>query len=137
MVNSSTGASPGLMAALKNIAGHVLTMVQTRLALLANEAQIQKQQQLLTQLWLLVALLVCLVLAALLLVGLAVLLWWEQRIFVLGFFALLFSTLSVYLIITMRRGSAQQPPLFDQSLAALQEDLRQLQQATGHEPSSG
>jgi len=136
MVNPSTGASPGLMAALKNIAGHVLTMVQTRLALLANEAQIQKQQ-LLTQLWLLVALLVCLVLAALLLVGLAVLLWWEQRIFVLGFFALLFSSLSVYLIITMRRGSAQQPPLFDQSLAALQEDLRQLQQATGHEPSSG
>jgi len=135
MLDSANNASPGLLAGLKNIASSVLEMAQTRLALLANEAQIQKQQ-LLTQLWRAGALLVCVMLAALMLIGLALLLWWEQRLFLLGFFALLFSTLSAYLIIAMQRSSVQHPPVFDQSLAALQEDVRQLQQAAKHEPSS-
>lgn len=131
--NEANAATPRLMTALKNISRSMLGMLQTRLDLLTNELQIQKQH-LVQQLWLALALMASLVLAVLLLVTLAVLVWWEQRIFVLTFLALLFSSLSVVIFMAMRRSGSQESAPLVQSLAALQEDLRQLKQAAGHEP---
>jgi uncharacterized membrane protein YqjE len=120
------------MGALKNIAATLLDTVQTRLALLVNEIQVQKHQAL-QQLWFALALLFCLGLGLLLAVALAVLLWWEQRILVLGFFAALFLGLAGYFYAALRRNSAASAPLFAASLAELKEDLRHLRQAAGHE----
>lgn len=121
------------MAALKNIAATLLDSVQTRLALLVNEIQTEKRQAL-RQLWCALALLFCLGLGLLLAVTLAVLLWWEQRILVLGLFSVLFLGLAGYFYAALRRNDAASAPLFAASLAELQEDLRQLKKATGHEP---
>lgn len=121
------------MAALKNIAATLLDSVQTRLALLVNEIQAEKRQ-VLQQLWCALALLFCLGLGLLLAVTLAVLLWWEQRILVLGLFSVLFLGLAGYFYAALRRNDAASAPLFAASLAELQEDLRQLKKATGHEP---
>lgn len=121
------------MAALKNIAATLLDSVQTRLALLVNEIQVEKRQAL-QQLWCALALLFCLGLGLLLAVTLAVLLWWDQRILVLGLFSVLFLGLAGYFYAALRRNDAASAPLFAASLAELQEDLRQLKKATGHEP---
>lgn len=128
-------ASGGPMAALKDIAATLLDTAQTRLALLLNEIQTQKQQAL-QQLWRALALLFCLGLGLLLAVALALLLWWEQRIWLLGFSTVLFLGLAGYFYATLRRGSAAAAPLFAASLAELQEDLRQLRKASGHAPAS-
>jgi uncharacterized membrane protein YqjE len=132
MVDESGTGSPGLMAALKSISGGVLDLLQTRLDLLVNEIQIRKYQ-LATQVRLTLALLVSLLLMILMLVALALVIWWEQRLFVLGFFVLVFFALSLYFFVLLRRGSAQQAPVLTLSLAELQEDLRQLKKAAGHE----
>jgi uncharacterized membrane protein YqjE len=124
------------MAALKNIAATLLAMVQTRLALLANEIQTQKHHAL-QQLGFGLALLFCLGLGVLLAVALAVLLWWEQRILVLGLFTALFLGLAGYFYAALRRSSAASVPLFTVSLAELQEDIRRLKEATGHEQKPG
>lgn len=121
------------MAALKNIAATLMDSVQTRLALLVNEIQVEKRQAL-QQLWCALALLFCLGLGLLLAVTLAVLLWWDQRILVLGLFSVLFLGLAGYFYAALRRNDAASAPLFAASLAELQEDLRQLKKATGHEP---
>jgi len=121
------------MGTLKNIAATLLDSVQTRLALLANEIQIEKHLAL-QQLKLGLALLFCLGLGVLLTVALAVLLWWEQRILVLGLFAALFLVLAGYFYAALRRNNAASTPLFAVSLAELQEDLRQLREVTGDEP---
>lgn len=120
------------MAALKNIAATLLAAVQTRLALLANEVQVEKHHAL-QQFRLVLALLFCLGLGVLLAVALAVVLWWEQRILVLGGFTALFLGLAGYFFAALRRSSAASAPLLAVSLAELQEDLRQLKEATGHE----
>jgi uncharacterized membrane protein YqjE len=109
----------------------VLDLLQTRLDLLVNEIQIQKHQ-LAAQIRLTLALLVSLLLLILMMVALALVVWWEQRFFVLGFFVLVFLALSLYFFVLLRRGSVQQAPL-TMSLAELQEDLRQLKKAAGHE----
>ncbi|SFC22407.1 Uncharacterized membrane protein YqjE [Polaromonas sp. OV174] len=121
----------GPLAAVKDIAATLLASLQTRLALLANEIQVEKHQ-LLRQLALGLALVFCLGLGVLLAVALAVLLWWDQRLAVLGGFAALFLGLAAYCYVRMRRGHAAADPLFAASLAELQEDLRQLK-AAAHE----
>lgn len=132
MADESGTDSPGVMAALKSISGSVLDLLQTRLDLLVNEIQILKHQ-LAAQVRLTLALLLSLLLLILMLVALALVVWWEQRLFVLGFFVLVFLALSLYFFVLLRRGSAQQAPVLTLSLAELQEDLRQLKKAAGHE----
>ncbi len=118
------------MGALKSAAATVLAMAQTRLALLANEIQTQKQHTL-QQLSYGLALVFCLGLGVVLAVVLAVLLWWEQRIWVIGGFTLVFLGLAAYFFNALRHTSAKAAPVFAASLAELQEDLRQLKAASG------
>jgi len=113
---------------LQRIASSLLATAQTRLALLSNEIQVEKYN-LLKQLGLGLALIFCLGVAVVLLVGLAVVVWWEQRVWVLGAATLAFVGLAWYFYASLRRASAQAQPLFVDSVAALQDDLRQLQEA--------
>lgn len=114
---------------LKNLAATLVAAVQTRLALLANEIQTEKQL-VLRQLALGMALIFFLGLGVLITVALAVSLWWDARLWVLGGFSLLFWGLAGYLFALLRHSQARAAPAFSNSLAELQEDLRQLKAAT-------
>ena len=114
---------------LERIATTLLATAQTRLALLSNEIQVEKHN-LLKQLGLGLALIFCLGVAVVVLVGLAVVVWWEQRVWVLGAATLTCVGLAWYFYATLRRSGAQAQPLFADSVAALQDDLRQLQETT-------
>ncbi len=134
MARESVGAGP--MGTLKNIAATVLASAQTRLALLANEIQTQKHHAL-QQLMLSLAVVFCLGLGVVLAVGLAVVCWWEQRLWVLGAATVLFLGLAGYFYAALRRSTTEEAAPFAASLAELQEDLRQLKAATGHEQKPG
>lgn len=130
MAHESGGSGP--LAALRNIVATVLGTVQVRLALLANEIQTEKHHAL-QQLALGLALAFCLGLGVVLAVALAVILWWDSRVWVVGVFTALFFGLAAYFYAALRRSNAESTSPFEASLAELQEDLRQLKAATGHE----
>ena len=117
---------------LKQVASTVVATVQTRLALLANEVQLE-EQRLLQMLWRGLAALLCLGLGLVLTLVLLISLWWDQRVVLLSVMALLFFGVAVYLYFSLRRNLAQAEPIFAASLAELQEDLRQLKAASGHD----
>jgi uncharacterized membrane protein YqjE len=130
MANEPGGSGP--LAALRNIVTTVLGTVQVRLALLANEIQTEKHHAL-QQLALGLALAFCVGLGVLLAVALAVILWWDSRIWLVGAFTVLFWGVAAYLYTVLRRNSEASTSPFEASLAELQEDLRQLRAAAGHE----
>ena len=130
MAESSGGLGP--LGTLKNIAATLLSTAQTRLALLANEIQTQKLHALRQLAWSL-ALVFCLGLGVLLAVALAVTVWWEQRVLILGLFTLVFLGLAAYFFLALKRSLSEADPVFAATLAELQEDLRQLRAVTGHE----
>ena len=125
---SATGFT-GPLGALKNIAVTLLSTLQTRLALLRNEAQLEKRL-IARQLGLGLALVFCLGVSVLLAVALAVQLWWDHRLLVLGLSTALFVALASYLYVLLRRTLSVKDELFSATLAELQEDLRQLKAAT-------
>jgi len=115
---------------LKDLASTLLSAAQTRLALLGNELAVQKHL-VLQQLFLLLAMFFCLVLAVLMLFGLALVLWWESRLTVLALGSVVFVGLTGFLYARLQ--GLQAEPVFAASLTELQEDLRQLRAASGHE----
>ena len=123
----------GPFGALKNVAVTLLGTLQTRLALLGNEVQLEKRL-IFQQLALGLALVFCLGVSLLLAVGLAVQVWWEHRVWVLAGSTALFLALAVYFYMAMRRTLNSSDDIFSASLAELQEDLRQLKAVTGHDP---
>ena len=64
------------------------------------------------------------------------LLFWEQRLVVVSLAAALVWGLAVYFYPAMGRLARKTEPLFAASLAELQEDLRQLREASGRGRSS-
>lgn len=124
----------GLFAALRQLAAVALGVVQTRLALLANE--VAEERLRLTSLAATgLAAIICLTVGALLTVAFLVVLFWEQRLWILGggaFAALLAGGLFL-------RSAAQQArrpsALFAASLAELQTDREQLAGATSRPPA--
>ena len=133
---SQVASESGLFGALRNIAATLLGTLQTRLALLGNEVELEKRL-VLQQLALGLALVFCVGLSLLLAVGLAVHVWWEHRVWVLAGSASLFLAISVYLYVALRRTLTSTDKIFGASLAELQEDLRQLKAATGHNSDHG
>ena len=130
-----TGGTTGFtgpLGALKNIAVTLLSTLQTRLALLGNEVQMEKRL-IAQQLGLGLALVFCLGVGVLLAVALAVQLWWEYRVAVLGVSTALFLVLAAYFYAALRRTLTAKDELFSATLAELQEDLRQLKAATRRE----
>lgn len=134
MAKDAGGTGP--LGALRNMAATVVASVQTRLALLANEIQAEKHHAL-QQLMLALAVAFCLGLGIVLAVGLAVLLWWDHRAWVLGAFTVLFLGLAGYFYGVLRSSNTVENAPFAASLAELQEDLRQLKAAAGHDKTPG
>jgi uncharacterized membrane protein YqjE len=132
---TGTGSATGFigpLGALKNMAVTLLSVLQTRLALLGNEVQMEKRLMA-QQLALGLALVFCLGLGVLLGVALAVHLWWEYRVAVLGVSTAFFVALAAYFYAALRSSLTAKDELFSATLAELQEDLRQLKAATRHE----
>jgi uncharacterized membrane protein YqjE len=124
-------ASRGPLGALRNIAATLLASAHTRLALLGNELQIEKHLAL-RQFVLALALLFCGGMALILCVGLLLLLWWDQRLWLLGGLALGFSAVTALLYTRLSASTRRAEPVFAASLAELKEDLRQLKAASAH-----
>ena len=123
--------SPGLFGSLRATAASLLAIGQTRLALLANELETQKLQ-VLRLLMLAVALLFTAGLGIVLLVVLAALAAWEQRLWVVGGCAAVLLGASWLLYRALMQALQNPEPAFSATLAELQEDIRQLKAAGGN-----
>ncbi len=128
---SNPQGDAGAWGAVKNKAASLLTIGHTRLELLGNELEVWRLKAT-RQLMLAQALLFCVGLGVVLtVVGLA-LLFWEQRLLVFALAGALVWALVLYFYLALRSSSARSEPLFNASLAELQEDLRQLKAASDH-----
>lgn len=128
------GRQGGLFTSLSNLAATLLAMGQTRLELLGNELETQKLRAL-RMLMLALAMVFCGAMAIVLLVALAALLWWEQRVAVVTVFAVLFVVAAACLYRALMRMVADPEPPFAATLAELNEDIRRLKAASGHAKS--
>jgi uncharacterized membrane protein YqjE len=134
-MTGSTG-SEGIFASVKNLAATLVAMGRSRLELLGNEISVEKQRFM--SLFLLSQVLVLsLILGVILLVALLALVFWDQRVLVVGGMAMFFLGLASYLYIRVQRLLHQPETMFESSLAELQEDLRQLKAASDHEKNPG
>ena len=133
-MRSASGGGP--FAALKNIPITLLTMAQTRLQLLGNEILTEKHRAL-RELTLVLAMVVCAGLGVLLVVGLVIILLWDQRVWVLSGLIVLFLGVGLACFASLRRSTRSVDGIFAGSLAELQEDLRQLKAASDHGKKPG
>lgn len=125
----------GLFAGATNGAAALLATGRTRLELLGNELKEEKLRA--VRLLLLSQMLAfCTAMAALLLVALLVVVYWESRVVVLSSSLALFLAGSGIAYIALQRNTRRPDRLFAASLAELDEDLRQLKRAAGHESSA-
>lgn len=132
--NKASGG--GTWGAVRDKTAALLAIGQTRLELLGNELEVARititRQLLLAQ-----ALLFCVGLGVVLTVVALVILFWEQRLVVVALAAALVWGVALYVYFAMQRSNRHAAPLFNASLAELQEDLRQLKAATGHGRTPG
>jgi uncharacterized membrane protein YqjE len=128
-MRSASGGGP--FAALKNIPITLLAMAHTRLQLLGNEILTEKHRAL-RELTLVLAMVACAGLGVLLVVGLVVILLWDQRVLVLAALIVLFLGAAALCFAKLRRSTRSFDGIFAGSLAELQEDLRQLKAASEH-----
>jgi len=128
---STSAGPPGLFASLKLLASTLLAIGQTRLELLANELEVQKLQ-VLRMLLLAQALLFLAAVGLVLLVALAALLWWEQRIAVVGVCAALFVGAAAWCARTLMGLVNAPEPAFAATLAELRQDVQNLKTANRH-----
>ncbi|QTN26633.1 phage holin family protein [Rhodoferax sp. AJA081-3] len=128
--------SGGTWGAARDKAATLLSIGQTRLELLGNELEVARititRQLLLAQ-----ALLFCVGLGVVLTVMGLVILFWEQRLVVVALAAGAVWGTALYVYFAIQRSNRHAAPLFNASLAELQEDLRQLKAATGHGRTPG
>lgn len=115
----------GLFAALKNIVATLLNIGRTRAELLAVEIEEEKYR--LIALWakaIGAAFLIALgVIMAVFSLALA---FWEQRVLVFGFFAVLFLVGAAFLVTSLRQQARAPSRLFRSSLAELEADVAEL-----------
>ena len=128
------GSSGGLFASLNTLAATLLVMGQARLELLGNEFETQKLRTL-RMFVLAQAMLFFAALGVVLVVALAALLMWEQRVVVVAVFTALFVVAAILLYRALMRLVADPEPPFGATLAELQEDIRRLKAASGHAKS--
>ena len=128
---SRPAGAVGLFAALKDTAATLGGMAQTRLALISNEIQVEKHR-VLRQLVLAVAAMFCAGLGVLLVVALTTMFLWEQRLWVVAGFGLLFFSLAVYFYQGLRQSAESSEAMFATSLSELQKDIAQLKKMADH-----
>ncbi len=119
----------GAWSAAKAKAVTLLAIGRTRLELLGNELEVGRLSAM-RQLMLALAMMFCIGLGIVLAVIGLTLLFWEQRLMVVGVCAALVWALAYYFYIGLQRSAKEADPIFNASLAELQEDLRQLKAAT-------
>lgn len=123
----------GLFAALKGVAATLLANGKTRLELLGNEIEEEKLRAI--QLILMAqGMVFCFGVGTLIAVALFTALFWDSRLLVLGVFAALFLLAGGLFFSRFKTATRRPDRVFSASLAELQEDLRQLKAAMGHEP---
>lgn len=123
----------GLFAALRNISSVLLASGKTRLELLGNEIEEEKLR--LVELFLMVqGMAFCLGVGTLIAIFFLTALFWESRLLVLGAAAVFFLVLGSVFYTRFKRAMRRSDHVFAASIAELQEDLRQLKAAAGHEP---
>lgn len=132
---SDTRANSGLFAALKGIAATLLVSGKTRLELLGNEIEEEKLRAI-HLLLLAQSMAFCLAVGVLLAVGLFTLLLWDSRLLVVGLSSLVFLVLGGFFYARFKRATQRSDRAFAASIAELQEDLRQLKAAAGHESAA-
>ena len=122
----------GLFTGARDGALTLLGSGRTRLELLGNELKEEQLRAVRLLLWSQM-LAFCLALGTILLVGLLVVVFWEQRVVLLASTGVLFVACGGLAYIALQRGMRRPEHLFAASLAQLEEDLRQLKQAAGDE----
>lgn len=126
------GTRPGLFSALRNIAATLLVSGRTRLELLANEVEEEKQRAV-RLLLIAQAMVFCLALGVILLVALLALIFWDNRVAVVAAFTALFFLSGALLYQSFKKALQRPDRIFAASIAELEEDLRQLKAAARQE----
>lgn len=127
------GENSGLFAALKNIAATLLVSGKTRLELLGNEIEEEKLRAI--QLILMAqGMVFCFGVGVMLAIALLVAAFWESRVLLLGASVVFFMVLGWVFYAMFKRATHRPDRVFAASIAELQEDIRQLKEAAGHEP---
>ena len=122
----------GLFAAVKDIAATLVAGGKTRLELLGNEIEEEKLRAM--QLILMAqGMVFCFGVGSLLAIALLTALFWDSRLLVLGASAALFLVCGGVFYAQFKRATHRPEHVFAASIAELQEDLRQLKAAVGHE----
>ena len=125
------GLREGLYPALKNIIASVLAIGKTRAELLVVEVEEEKYR--LMTLWAkAIGAAFFLALGIVMAVFCLVLVFWEQRVLVLGICALLFVGGGLALIVSLQRQAKRPSKLFHASLSELEADLAQLRRYAKH-----
>lgn len=122
----------GLFTALKNVSATLLATGRTRFELLSNEFEEEKLRAI-NLLLMAEAMAFCLGIGILLLVALLAVLFWDNRIAVIGGCAGLFLMLGGFFYGALKRATQRPTKPFASSLAELEEDLRQLKAAARNE----
>lgn len=132
MGNIPGSGSGGLLAATKNSAATLLASGRARLELLGNEIREEKIHAVSI---LLLAQMVafCLMVGSILTVLLLVVLFWDNRVVVLGGFTALFLAGGGFAYLSLRRSMSDPRRIFASSISELEEDLRQLKGTAGNE----
>lgn len=117
--------APGMFASLRRLLGDLVEIGRTRLALLANEVEEEKIRLVGVLVHSALAL-ICFAIGAVLLVAFLTLLFWEQRLVVLGLSCLLFMGGAVVFARRSRAGLDRGSDLFKASLAELDADVASL-----------
>ena len=125
-------AQGGLFDALGNLAMKLLEGGKTRLELIANEIEEGKERALEVILYA-QGLAFCVAAAMLFAVFFLTVLFWEQRLVVLGIATLLFIVLAAVFFVRLKRAAQSPEHIFAASIKELQNDLRELKAAVGHE----
>lgn len=116
----------GLLASLRLILASTLATAHTRLAIVANELE-EERIHLERRVVLMLLALFCFGLGIVMLTFLVVAVFWEsQRLIVLTVCALSYFSLSIVLVLALRRQTRSKPPLFSTTLAELAKDRDQV-----------
>jgi len=122
----------GLLSFIKNMATLLLTSGKTRLELLGNEIEEEKLR--IIHLFLLAqGLTFCFGAFTFFVAAFFTVLFWDNRGLVFGIFALAFLVGGLALLSSFKRVTRRPNHIFEDSLAALGEDIRQLKEAIGHD----
>jgi len=120
-------ASSGLMESAKRLISTLISIVSTRLELLANELQEERLRLIQMLLYSLFALFCFGMGVMLLTVFIVVLFWDDHRIAVVGGLCVLFFVLGTLMATMLRNRARSHPKLFSASLAELAKDREQLE----------